>query len=88
MMSSLPKTFVASPHILGRASTPHNLSNGSVSTGSASSQSLAEGLENAGRLIDHNLKEDASFVDLSGQLRIATHSEALVFLLVTGLKNT
>lgn len=38
-------------------------------------QPQQEGLENAGRLVDHHLKEDASFVELSGQLRIASHGK-------------
>ena len=38
-------------------------------------QPQLEGLENAGRLVDDHLKEDASFVELSGQLRIASHSK-------------
>lgn len=32
-----------------------------------------EGLEGAGRLVDQHLKTDQTYVELSGQLRIATH---------------
>ena len=39
----------------------------------SASQPQLEGLENAGRLVDQHLKEDASFMELSGKLRIASH---------------
>ena len=34
-----------------------------------------ESLEAAGRLVEKHLLEDNSFMELSGQLRIATHRE-------------
>lgn len=69
-MFSTPQN-VRSPQPLQRTTTPRQ---STVSLGSTSASQLqAEGLENAGRLVDHHLKEDASFVELSGQLRIATH---------------
>ena len=37
-----------------------------------------ESLENAGRLIDQHLKADHSYVELSGQLRIASHRKGAV----------
>ena len=37
-----------------------------------------ESLESAGRLIDQHLKADQSYVELSGQLRIATHRKRVV----------
>lgn len=71
MFSSTPQRL-RSPHPLAGPTTPHQpiLGSGNAST---VSQLQYEGLENAGRLVDHHLKEDASFVELSGQLRIATH---------------
>ena len=69
MYSSTPQSL-RSPHpAAGPAATPRH----PASVDSAASKLLAEGLENAGRLVDHHLKEDAAFVELSGQLRIATH---------------
>lgn len=41
----------------------------------SSARGQYDALENAGRLVDHHLKEDALFVELSGQLRIATHGK-------------
>ena len=35
-----------------------------------------EGLESAGRLVDQHLKTDQTYVELSGQLRIATHRKS------------
>ena len=37
---------------------------------------LPEGLESAGRLVDQHLKTDQTYVELSGQLRIATHRKS------------
>ena len=77
MYSSTPQSL-RSPHpAAGGAAAPRNPSAG----GSAASRLLAEGLENAGRLVDQHLKEDASFVELSGQLRIATHGKGVVAVL-------
>ena len=36
-----------------------------------------EGLESAGRLVDQHLKTDQTYVELSGQLRIATHRKSM-----------
>ena len=37
-----------------------------------------EGLESAGRLVDQHLKADNSYMELSGQLRIATHRKGRI----------
>ncbi len=52
--------------------TPSSTSLHSVSVSQPQQQ---EGLENAGRVIDNDLKEDASYRELSGQLGIASHSK-------------
>lgn len=72
-MYSTPQS-VRSHQPLPGAATPRGAS---LTSGAATSvsQLQAEGLENAGRLVDHHLKEDAAFVELSGQLRIATHGK-------------
>ena len=70
-MFSTPQAY-RSPHLVAGPPAPRDLVSDFPSTSSAQ-QAQAEGLENAGRLVDHHLKEDASFVELSGQLRIATH---------------
>lgn len=70
MFSSTPQTF-RSPHLVAGPPTPRD----APPDLSSADQAQAEGLENAGRLVDHHMKEDASFVELSGQLRIATHGE-------------
>ena len=74
MYSSTPQT-IRSPHLVAGTPTPRNAPSASDRTpaDSSASQAQLEGLENAGRLVQHHLKEDASFVELSGQLRIATH---------------
>ena len=36
---------------------------------------FSDALECAGRLVDHHLYEDQSYVELSGRLGVATHSE-------------
>ena len=71
MMSTPSHSFVRTPqhhHGPPVTSTP-------TSGAPAASQVVSEGIENAGRLIDNHLKEDAAFMELSGQLRIATHSK-------------
>ena len=78
MFSSTPQT-VRTPHLVGGPPTPRDIANLSSISGSAANPAQAEGLENAGRLVDHHLKEDASFVELSGQLRIATHGERAAY---------
>ncbi len=76
MFSSTPQSFRSPPHLVAGPPAPHSvLPDASLLT--PASQAQAEGLENAGRLLDHHLKEDASFVELSGQLRIATHGEGV-----------
>ena len=39
------------------------------------SQSVAAALESAGRLVDEHLQSDAGQLELSAQLKIATHSK-------------
>ena len=38
----------------------------------------AEAVESAGRLVDKHINADQSFYDLSGLLRVATHSEPII----------
>ena len=76
MYSSTPQSLRSSRPAAGGAAAQRNPAAG----GGAASRVLAEGLENAGRLVDQHLKDDASFVDLSGQLRIATHGERVVYV--------
>lgn len=71
MYSSTPQSLRGAHPAAVPAATPRYQSE----LDSSASRLLAEGLENAGRLVDRHLKEDASFVELSGQLRIATHSK-------------
>ena len=44
-----------------------------------------EGLEGAGRLVDQHLKADQTYVELSGQLRIATHRKIFHGTLLVGV---
>lgn len=74
MFSSTPQTF-RSPHLVAGPPSQHDALPDLSPVASAASQAQLEGLENAGRLVHHHLKEDASFVELSGKLRIATHCE-------------
>lgn len=84
MLSSTPRqSFVKSPHLVAGSPTPGRVP--SSTSASTANQSTSEGIENAGRLIDHHLKEDASFTELSGQLRIATHSKIAQKLLASVL---
>jgi hypothetical protein len=73
MFSTTPRPY-RSPHLVAGPPTPRDALSESIPVDTAS-QAQLEGLENAGRLVHHHLKEDASFVELSGQLRIATHCE-------------
>ena len=66
-----PLTSLHRKPITSVAATP---STPSLHSGSIS-QPQQESLENAGRLVDIHLKEDASYRELSGQLQIASHSK-------------